>query len=289
MARIRSIKPEFWSDLRLSHLSRDARLLYIALWNQADEWGRMHADVRFVKGHCLPYDDDLRLSDVERLLSELERAGRVRRYVVEGQPFLTLPKLGLHQRLEPHKVPSRLPAPPDGNSDPDGTPSDQAVWVSYDIRADESAPRADESEKNCALHVAGSMEHGAGSRGNYVGQNSRSKGRRTSATGDAAFDEFWQAYPRRTAKKQAQRAFQRALRDTPARVLIDAARRFAADPTREPAYTPHPATWLNQGRWDDEGPARPQAVNSAQQREQQHLALVARFAQQQHTQPELGA
>ena len=39
MARIRSIKPEFWDDRKLAkRASRDARLLYIALWNLADEW-----------------------------------------------------------------------------------------------------------------------------------------------------------------------------------------------------------------------------------------------------------
>lgn len=102
------------------------------------------------------------------------------------------------------------------------------------------------------------------------------------------FAEWYDAYPVHKGRKAAAAAYARALRSVPANQLLDAARRLAADPTLDPAYAPHPATWLNQGRWDDEGPARPQAVNSAQQREQQHLALVARFTQQ-HTKPELGA
>lgn len=151
MARIRSIKPEFWGDLSLaSQTSRDARLLYIALWNQADEHGRLHGDRRWIKGHCLPYDDDLSLADVDRLLAELVNAGKVVAYEVRNERFLYLPKLAEHQRLEPHKVASRHPAPPDA------TPSEPG--------ADEPAPRADESEKKDALHVAGSREHVAGSR-----------------------------------------------------------------------------------------------------------------------------
>lgn len=252
MARIRSIKPEFWTDLRLARLSRDARLLYVALWNQADEWARLHADVRYVKGHCLPYDDDLSLAAIDGLLAELEAAGRVRRYVADGQPFLVLPKFGKHQRLEPHKVPSRLPAPPEEGSDPPPTGSDLPVWASYDSRAFLSAPDADSSETICALQVAGGREQGAGSRGNYLDQKSK-LGRKPATTTDPLFDEFWSAYPLRVAKAAARRAWAKALREASADTITTAARRYADDPTR--TFTAHPATWLNAGRWDDEGPA----------------------------------
>lgn len=156
MARIRSVKPEFWNDLALANLSRDARLLYIALWNQADEWARLHGDTRWIKGHCLPYDDDLGLPQIDALLTELATAKKVIRYVVEGAPYMFLPNLSEHQRLEPAKVPSRLPAPADADRPtPEPDPS-QSV-------ADSSERRADSSEPIVAKHVAGSMEHVAGS------------------------------------------------------------------------------------------------------------------------------
>ncbi len=164
MSSIRSIKPEFWSDLSIARLSRDARLLYIALWNQADEHARLHGDPRWVKGHCLPYDDDLTLAVIDRLLGELARAGKIQRYEA-GEPYLYLPRLADHQRLEPGKVRSRIPPPPDGitPSPPDTPPAPDADESAP--RADSSERRADSSETNAALHVAGSMEHGAGSRG----------------------------------------------------------------------------------------------------------------------------
>ena len=34
--------------------------------------------------------------------------------------------------------------------------------------------------------------------------------------------------------------------------ILQGATRFASDPNRVPTFTPHPATWLNQGRWSDE-------------------------------------
>lgn len=153
MARIRSIKPEFWVDRRLAQaVSRDARLLYIGLWNLADEHSRLHGDERYVKGQVFPYDDELGLAAIRDLLTELERAGRVVRYDVDGEPYLFLPKLDKHQRLEATKVPSRLPAPP-GAADPSASAGES------ESRADESAPGVDESP---LLYVAGSREQVAG-------------------------------------------------------------------------------------------------------------------------------
>jgi hypothetical protein len=66
------------------------------------------------------------------------------------------------------------------------------------------------------------------------------------------FDLFWAAYPRRAGKSQARLAWKKAAKTVDARVIIAAAERFALDPNREDQYTPHPTTWLNQGRWDDD-------------------------------------
>ena len=66
------------------------------------------------------------------------------------------------------------------------------------------------------------------------------------------FDCFWSVYPRRQGKAQARVAFDKASKVCDPKVIIAAAERFALDPNREDQYTPHPTTWLNQGRWDDD-------------------------------------
>ena len=107
MARIRSIKPEYWDDRKLAkRASRDARLLYIALWNLADEWGRLNGDPQWIKGQVFSYDDDLNADAIGKLLEELENPalGAVIAYEADGDPYLFLPKLAKHQRLEPEKV-----------------------------------------------------------------------------------------------------------------------------------------------------------------------------------------
>jgi hypothetical protein len=110
MARMRSIKPEFWLDRKLARcVSRDARLLYIGMWNYADESGRLHGDPSVIKGQVFPYDD----VDVQCLLDELVAASRVVPYTFDEDPYLHLPMLSKHQRLDPVKTPSRLPDPVD--------------------------------------------------------------------------------------------------------------------------------------------------------------------------------
>ena len=46
MARNRIIKPEFWADAKIGRLSFGARLLYIAMWNFADDYGIISASPR---------------------------------------------------------------------------------------------------------------------------------------------------------------------------------------------------------------------------------------------------
>jgi hypothetical protein len=66
------------------------------------------------------------------------------------------------------------------------------------------------------------------------------------------FDEFWKTYPSRKAKGAAVRAWKTALKKADADTLIAAAEAYARDPKRDPEFTAHASTWLNQERWLDE-------------------------------------
>lgn len=157
MARIRSVKPEFWVDRKLARLlSRDERMLYVALWNQADEHARLQGDPRLILGQAFPYDDDLDAHTIDKMLDNLASAGVAVRYEHDGDPFIHLPKLATHQRLEPGKAASKHPAPPAGS------PSAPTVPDAAQIVSDESAH---DSSEPAPKHGAWSMEHGAGGRG----------------------------------------------------------------------------------------------------------------------------
>lgn len=72
------------------------------------------------------------------------------------------------------------------------------------------------------------------------------------ATG-SRFDEFWNLYPRKVGKKKAEIAYKIATKQISEDFLIEALRDRLPDIlAKEEGYRPHPATWLNGGRWDDE-------------------------------------
>lgn len=78
------------------------------------------------------------------------------------------------------------------------------------------------------------------------------------------FESFWTAYPRKIGKQAALKAWQRATGKPPIQAIIEAIRQQAqSEQWRKDGgqYIPHPATWLNQGRWDDKPEIeRPQRV-----------------------------
>jgi uncharacterized protein YdaU (DUF1376 family) len=72
------------------------------------------------------------------------------------------------------------------------------------------------------------------------------------------FDDFWAAYPRKVGKDAAARAFakRRIGSELLAALLgaVDAQKRWPAWAKDDGRFIPHPATWLNEGRWQDEPP-----------------------------------
>jgi hypothetical protein len=67
------------------------------------------------------------------------------------------------------------------------------------------------------------------------------------------FDSFWASYPRKIGKEAARKAFTKALTKTTAGKIMDGVERLRIEVAgKDQQYTPHAATWLNAGRWDDE-------------------------------------
>jgi len=68
-----------------------------------------------------------------------------------------------------------------------------------------------------------------------------------------SFDEFWDIFPRKVGKLDAARAYDKAIKLATIDRIREGAKKFAARcKNTEPQYIPHPATWLNAGRWDDQ-------------------------------------
>lgn len=144
MTRIRSAKPEFWTDPLMCGLKRDVRFTFKGLWEVcADDEGRFQADPRLVKAQVWPLDDDLTVKKVAAYLAELAELGRILLYDVGGARYGVVLKWH-HQKIS-HPTPSKIPPPPPEflpiipeslAKVPEKSPSDKDKDVDKDIDVD---------------------------------------------------------------------------------------------------------------------------------------------------------
>lgn len=79
-----------------------------------------------------------------------------------------------------------------------------------------------------------------------------------------AFQEFWKAYPKKAGKGAAEKAWKKAKnRPSIQAILAAIATQKRSEQWQKDGgqYIPNPATWLNQGRWEDELPMEAASTN----------------------------
>lgn len=314
MARIRSIKPEFFLHEELAELPMVTRYFFAGLWCVADREGRFAWRPRRLKAEILPYDE----VNVGEILDALVTGRFIRQYEVEGKQYGVVLNWHRHQIPNRDEQPSEIPAP-DGTLTAYELPPNQTVrariyardnyacvYCHRDMRHDTRARCLDHvipyakggtnSERNLVtackpcnckkkdrnpteagltwpegfgeggrhtvndsltppLTVCKTItdKEGEGERDQEVGMESTTREARST---DDGFERFWVAYPRKTGKDAALRAFRKR---HPTRGLLEQiltaleAHKESAQWQRDGGqYIPNPATWLNQGRWQDE-------------------------------------
>lgn len=95
MARIRTIKPEFWVDDVMVELPIEARLLFIGMWNFVDDEGYIEDKPKRIKMQIFPADNIL----IEDSLSALCDSGRLHAFDSDQGPLLRVANWERHQRI----------------------------------------------------------------------------------------------------------------------------------------------------------------------------------------------
>jgi hypothetical protein len=113
MARIRSIKPEFWTNARVMECSTNARLLFIGMWNFADDLGRLALAPKTIKAQIFP-SDDISFDTVLGMIQELSNNGLLLIYSVDNKEYLQITGWQ-HQRIDKPQ-PGKHPSPINGYS-----------------------------------------------------------------------------------------------------------------------------------------------------------------------------
>lgn len=106
MARIRTIKPEFFTSHDIVSLSPLARLFYVSLWCEADREGRLGWNTKTFKMRYLPADD----CDIESLSNELIDANLIILYEIEGKEYAEIPSFKNHQVINNRESESVIPS-----------------------------------------------------------------------------------------------------------------------------------------------------------------------------------
>jgi hypothetical protein len=97
MARIRSIKPEFWSDPDLCQHPAEVRLFFIGLWNFADDYGVLKDDPARLRLQVMPTDP----VDPYAMVDQLAASGHLlRRSAEDGTPVLVIRTFEANQRID---------------------------------------------------------------------------------------------------------------------------------------------------------------------------------------------
>jgi hypothetical protein len=108
MARIRSIKPDFFTSETIARLPMFDRLLFIGLWTHVDDNGVCVDNPALVRAALFPLDEQITSRDVDETLMRLSGESLVTRYVVDGKRYLGVRSWSEHQKVQ-HPGKERYP------------------------------------------------------------------------------------------------------------------------------------------------------------------------------------
>jgi hypothetical protein len=219
------IDPAFWNDSRIVALSIPARLLYIGLWNYADDEGFFLDDIAAIKRTLFP---DQKF-DIHGVFSECSCFLKHHKYKDDEHfawqisHFLEWQTIN---RPTASKIKPFCTFSEDSVSAHGGlTPKLREVKLREVKRREDKKKKIQKEKDPLAL---------------------------------ARFDGFWKEYPKKRGRGAAEKAFnQLNPTDELFQKLIEAVKKQKSWPEwvkENGQYIPHPATWLRQGRWDDEPP-----------------------------------
>lgn len=212
----RIIREAILSSEAIASLTWAEEVFYRRLMSIVDDYGRFEANPQLIRAKCYPLQtDDVKATEVSAWLESCRRAGILQLYTANGKSYLEVSKFQQQTRTA-----SKCPAPD----------SECSQMIS-----------------NAHLDVVVSVVE-------VVSETVVEKAtvRATPAPADG-FDDFWAAYPVKKGKEAARKAWDKLKLDAPQVAhIIWRLKDQVNDFDWKRGYVPHPATYLNGKRWNDE-------------------------------------
>ena len=216
----RILKESITTSETVDRLSLLAECFFYRLIVNCDDYGRMDGRPAVLLARCFPLKiAALHETDIQQALTELVNGDFIFLYQ-NGHEFLQIKNWHSHQQIRAQR--SKYPAPPgdDGNQ----LPAMDSGCSRNPIQSESESESQSESQSN---------------------PNTATR-----------FDLFWQQYPKKSAKQDAQKVWRKLNPDSETYAEItDGLQRAIASAQwakNHGQYIPLAATWLNGRRWEDE-------------------------------------
>lgn len=242
MARIRTIKPEFWTSEQVADCSPTARLLFVGLWTFSDDAGRHPASVKRLKMEVFPADN-FTLDQVHCMVNELIRAGLVKQYTHKGERFWVVTGWH-HQKIEKPNV--KYPEPRE---------FDDVSATLRGVVGDESSNGSRAVDHVYVMESKGMESKGVESNGKEgILPATDVAEKKTKPELPEAFTTFWKAYPAREGKRRGKAtAFKlwKAIHPDERALLQTATEHYAASKEARDGFAKDPERFFKADWWRD--------------------------------------
>lgn len=113
------IDPSIWQDEEFGSLSSNAKVLFIGLFSNADDEGRIRANPSYLKSTVFMYDEEVDVTLIPGIREEvIYKMKAVQFYEVDGKEYIQLKNWDEYQKQHKDRVqPSTLPTPSNDVSD----------------------------------------------------------------------------------------------------------------------------------------------------------------------------
>jgi hypothetical protein len=281
MARIRSIKPDFFQSETIAALPLSTRLLFIGMWTHADDNGVMVDNAKLINAAVWPLDDDP-LETLRRTQEDLQRlssAHLIARYVTGSRRLIFITGWDEHQKVS-HPGKERYARPtaeqmkaatceevgsPEGLGSTSGESREDLVKPPETLVPEQGAGSREQGRENTSSPASRSRDTESEIEDECDGipglppVASLPKKPEPGSDDDPDWLKFWEIWPKKVSKPEARKAWAKAVKKAPTAEILAGAEHYRILVVREKREKQHikdPSGWLNGERWTDEVSAR---------------------------------
>lgn len=241
MAQKRMIDKKISVSEQVANLPIEAQLIFTWSICHADDIGLLPFSHRTLKATIIPMID-MTLETFGNHMESIVKQGLYEVFEYEKEKYYRVVKFAKHQTLKKDRQPQVL-IKIRFFKDPEKT------WRTMKEMLETFGFQSEDNDFHLGTEVKRSEEKIVEDKRNNAGEQVRPT---PFYKTNKDFMKFYEAYPRKTAPKKAYEAWKKAKDKPSLQEMLKIVEKQKGWEQWRAGFIPHPATWLNQGRWDDE-------------------------------------